>query len=502
MKAFIAITILLAGGTQAQSNASRSRKIRGERKRNKRNKTLTTGTENKIVPDQKCIDFCTNYFNWCGSSNGFINPTKSELSIKNNSRKLEAEVKNLRKLVEFSEEIQPRTNFINTAAVEDCQTTCMTWPRENKDPSAFSFIDTEPADTFNSNLGGDTFACRERHLSLGKNGGDDAVFHCPHATNPSTGICRDSQVNGYGPYELLRDGQPSRRRLGYCDLAGHDTIADCTDVGLSTDDDPLNDSFKQALMFLPDTVEVVFLNGNPGITKLEDGVFETAGLTNLQAIYLNDCGIEDLQPSALSGLSNLKVFNINMNPIPSLPVELFNHSPGLLQFECFQTFQGNNLALSGLPGTLFQNTPDIERIILYGHKRVTALPSGLLDGLTKLNTFSMVDSGLTSDGIPDDLFHNCTSLQFWDFFGNSMDTFDGRWFNGNWEKNLLRVTMWGQCNGMTTVDPTAFDGMDSLEAAYFHKNGVVIDPAEFDDKENFIHLTFMGGVDGGFCPPP
>ena len=69
-----------------------------------------TGTENKIVPDQKCIDFCTDYFSLCASSNSFINPSKSESNGNKNSRKLEAGVKNLRKLVAFSEADQPRTN--------------------------------------------------------------------------------------------------------------------------------------------------------------------------------------------------------------------------------------------------------------------------------------------------------------------------------------------------------------------------------------------------------
>ena len=384
----------------------------------------------------------------------------------------------------------------------------MTWPRA--DPNAYTFVTSEPADTFNSNLGGDTLACRERHLSFAAGDlihdifpQDASAFHCPHATNPSTGICRDSQVNGYGPYELLRDGQATRHRIGYCDLAAHDTIADCTDINLSTDDD----SFVQALKELPDTVEVLFANGNPGITELRADVFD--GLPNLQAIYLNDCGIETMASGVLSELSNLKVFVINMNPIAAIPSDLFDYTPGLLQFEYFTTFQGNATLFtnSGLPAGLFEKTLDIERIIIYGHKRLTALPENLLKGLTKLNIFSVVDNGLTSDGIPEDLFYDCTSLQFWDFFGNSMDTFDVRWFNGGggWEKNILRVAMWGQCSGMVKVDADAFAGMDSLEAAYFHNNvlldkGVYIDPEYFEDKENFHTLTSRGGLVGFTCP--
>ena len=92
-------------------------------------------------------------------------------------------------------------------------------------------------------------------MSFAVFGPNGASLHCIHATNPSTaGICFDSQVNGYGPYELLRGGQASRHRMGYCDLAAHDTIADCTGAGLD------DYSFKTALEFLPDTVEVIFAN--------------------------------------------------------------------------------------------------------------------------------------------------------------------------------------------------------------------------------------------------
>ena len=385
----------------------------------------------------------------------------------------------------------------------------MSWPRDNKDPGTFTSYQGV-SDVFNSNLGGDTLACRKRHLSLA---GDPngAAFHCSHATNDSTQICADSlvTVNGngpYTPYELLRTGKISRRRVGFCDLALDDTIADCTDVGLT------DDTFVQALSYLPINVEVIFMSGNKGITMLTDGIFNTPGLTSLQAIYLNDCGITSIDEDALRGLASLKIFNVNMNPIPSLPESLFQYSPGLLQFEYFTTGQGANTALSSLPANLFLNTKSIERIVIYGHKRLTSLPSGLLAGLNNLLIFSMVDCGLTTTGIPANLFVDCTSLEYWDFFGNSIKMFDNVWFSGtgvNWYTNVKRVAMWGQCltanaYGML-IGPNPFEGMTGLEDAYFHDNGVRIDPAGLLSEANFPNfnsLTFTGSSISGFCPPP
>jgi hypothetical protein len=401
-------------------------------------------------------------------------------------------------------------NTAAAAALETCHQTCMTWPRD-QDPAQYSWLDPQGYENnFNSNMGGDIFACRQKHLSLISDDRNEAAFHCPHATNPSTAICRDSFVNGYTPYELQRQGQQTRHRVGYCDLSGQNTIADCVDQNLD------DESFVQALQFLPATVQIIFMSGNPtitdgslGITKLTEDIFKAnlKSPSTVQAIYLNDNSIADIHENALRGLVNLKIFCINMNPLPSIPGKLFQYSPNLLQFEYFMTGQGDNTALSEFPVDLFSNTKKIERIVIYGHKRVTSLPSGLLDGLSNLNIFTIVDSGLTSDGIPDDLFHDCTSLQFWDFFGNSMTTFDGRWFNGIWEKNLIRVAMWGQCipdpDTMTIDTTTAFDGMDSIQFVYFHDNaGVVIDPAIFADKKDFVALTFTGDRLTSFCPPP
>ncbi len=142
----------------------------------------------------------------------------------------------------------------------------MLWPR-GPDPALYGIFGVaadapqEEKDAVNnSNLGGDTLWCRKHHLYLAEQAGDqvNAAFHCPHSGNPSAGICRDSNVNEFTPYELLRDGQPTRHHFGYCDLAGDDTIAECTNVAIT------DDNIEAALGLLPSTVEVIFLNGNLG----------------------------------------------------------------------------------------------------------------------------------------------------------------------------------------------------------------------------------------------
>lgn len=57
--------------------------------------------------------------------------------------------------------------------------------------------------------------------------------------------------------------------VGYCDLAGDDKIAECTNNPYIADA-----TLPGALAMLPSTVEVIFLNGISGITALPDSIFQ------------------------------------------------------------------------------------------------------------------------------------------------------------------------------------------------------------------------------------
>ena len=245
------------------------------------------------------------------------------------------------------------------------------------------------------------------------------------------GVCRDALVNGYTPYELLRDGLRDRHHFGYCDLSRDDTIADCTNNFDITDE-----TLVSALKMMPATVEIIFLNGLPGITKLGANIFsdnlKKPGL--LQAIYANDCGIETIDADALGGLGELKIFNADNNPsVQNIPEDLFKDTPKLLQFSMF--FAG----VQAIPAGLFQNTPDIERIVLHGIPTLTEFAPGTFDGLTKLQILRFVLCGFHDNSFPEGLFKDLVSLQFFDFFGNpGFTTFKKSWFDGGWGKNILR----------------------------------------------------------------
>ena len=429
--------------------------------------------------DQVCIDFCNDYFfKYCSTSNIYVNPTSKN-----------------RRLVTTQEADLDRGSTDLSSGIEQCQRTCMSFPR-GVDPATYDMELFEASDAgahvFNSNLGGDTIWCRKRHMSIinyTPNQQQHSAFHCSHAANPSMGICRDSLVNGYTPYELLRNGQPSRHHYGYCDIAGEGTIAECTNQLHINDGNLAN-----VLAMMPDTVEVIFLNGIPGITTLTANIFSDnlANSEIVQAIYLNDCALATIEPRALAGLPELKIFNADSNAdFTTLDEDMFINNPKLLQWSMFNT------GITSIPAGFFQHTLDIERIVGYGTP-LTEFEAGVFDNLTKLQMLSFVNCQLSNDGIPDDVFNDLESLQFFDLFADPAGTneiahFKKEWFNYNggaskMGANLIRIAMWG--NPVTTVDHEAFENLHSLEVAYFHNTPVEFLPYSlFAGKPYFTHLT-------------
>ena len=87
------------------------------------------------------------------------------------------------------------------------------------------------------------------------------------------------------------------------------------------------------------------------------------------------------------------------------------------------------------------------------------------------------------------------------FFRNSV-SFGKRIIGGHVEGNGLLVvgsTLHGHVEGGVQ----SFASTCIWTQVYFHDNaGVVIDPAIFADKKDFVALTFTGDRLTSFCPPP
>ena len=164
---------------------------------------------------ETCIDYCDQYFSSCATNNIFLNPDKALKTKKTGRSKSKRNLRNLQgedfdfgdaaldEVVSDEPVVDRVMNIIDlSAGLDQCRRDCMKFPR-GRDPGTYG-LGGNPTDTsfvFNSNLGGDTIWCRKRHLSFvtqfsnGIVDQNSAAFHCPHAGNPSAGICRDSQID-------------------------------------------------------------------------------------------------------------------------------------------------------------------------------------------------------------------------------------------------------------------------------------------------------------------
>ena len=397
---------------------------------------------------EHCEHFCEDYFEKCTNYNIFLNPKGSGIV----------------QSITTNEPDVPRVDNLNSRAAmtAECLETCMKWPR-GIDPLAGL-----PSGSTVAHFGEDTFWCREHHLSLipSTAARNEAAFHCPHVTNPSLGVCKDSLVNGYTPFELLRDGADTNHRSIYCDIAGHGTVADCSKGGVD------DTNLETVLKSLPATVEVLFLNGN-NITSLgqsafyhDDYKFSNSNNKNLKALYLSDNpNLSSLDKDALEGLDNLLSFNAANNQITFLDENFLKHTPKLTQFSTYFNFD-LFASTNKLPVKFFSHTPDLERMSLYG-TGITTFDAGTFKNLTKLQFMSFVNNAkINKDSFPEGLFDDCVSLLEWDFFGNNITELREGLF-GNWAKNILRVALFN--NPIKFIHENAgLENLTSIEMAFFH----------------------------------
>lgn len=455
-------------------------------------RSLVSNAGPKTFTDGVCIQFCADYFTKCDTYNIFLNPgfedseppsvsgERNDWWIRDGRRE-----RRDRNLQDNDVEVDLGRPYGNhrihdgaaggplqrEVALLKCHKSCMQMPRGINPQTYHKYADHPEAvgklqstnDNFiqDSNQGGDTIWCRQAHLNRTKSMAD-AAFHCPHAGNPSAHICHDSYVSigadTVSPYEHLRDGESTRHHSFFCDIAKDETVADC-DNQMITDD-----NFEDALAMLPDTIEIIFMNGNDGITKLGANVVAD-NLQNpeiLQALYFNDCAIDTVHEDALRGLPALKIFNADENWVSEIPETLFDENTELLQFSMFAN------PIIAVPEFLFRNTKKIQAIVLY-ESLISEFAPRTFEGLTKLEILSVVATFKLHDGsFPDGLFRDLVSLEYFDFFGSKFTTVKKSWFEGGWGANIRRLTLW--LNDITTIEEGAFDTLESLDLVYFHGN--------------------------------
>ena len=83
---------------------------------------------------------------------------------------------------------------------------------------------------------------------------------------------------------------------------------------------------SQGQISIPDKIaaetQVLDLTGN-NLQILPSEVFQRSGLVNLQRLYLSNCNIGQIDPSAFRGLTNLVELDLSANLLTSVPTATF-----------------------------------------------------------------------------------------------------------------------------------------------------------------------------------
>ena len=72
-------------------------------------------------------------------------------------------------------------------------------------------------------------------------------------------------------------------------------------------------------------MQVLDLRGND-IHTLEEDAFLSRGITNLQRIYFQNCGIVEVDPGAFHRLTNLVELDLSDNALREVPSEAWRHT--------------------------------------------------------------------------------------------------------------------------------------------------------------------------------
>lgn len=274
----------------------------------------------------------------------------------------------------------------------------------------------------------------------------------------------------------------THHHYGYCDLSGgvlgKETVADCMKAGL--DDSTL----PSALKMLPSTIKYIFLNENEGIAELKSGTFKNlANPLGVKAIYFDDCNVTTIDEDAFHPLKNLETLSLNFNKISVLQDDLLK-LPKLRHFSIFgdptppesdvPVFGPGGgrkpglITSGGFTNKLFQHTPNLERLIMYGNRGITKLHSGMFNGLSKVHTMFFVFCGLDNSSFSDDVFEPLVSMKYFDFQGNYFTDLNPRWF-GEWSKNIERLVYFA-CDLGPITDKDIFSKMPNLKQVYLDQN--------------------------------
>ncbi|XP_063592429.1 leucine-rich repeat, immunoglobulin-like domain and transmembrane domain-containing protein 3 [Penaeus indicus] len=148
---------------------------------------------------------------------------------------------------------------------------------------------------------------------------------------------------------------------------------------------------NQGLASLPADVhtdtQVLDMSGN-NLHTLPKSVFSWASLINLQKIYLRDCKISFVEPTALLQLTNLVELDLSENLLTEVPALAFSHTPALRELH----LRGNRI--HKIFRDSFSHTPSLVRLDL-SYAGVRNIAASAFDSLSLLEKLKLQGNQLS-----------------------------------------------------------------------------------------------------------
>lgn len=194
--------------------------------------------------------------------------------------------------------------------------------------------------------------------------------------------------------------------------------------------------FERIPLGLEPTLQVLDLNRN-NLTLLPPNAFLSAGLVNLQKLYLSRCGIEHIDDFALNRISNLIELDLSDNLISYIPTAAFRHLPLL-----------RHLILSGNPLVIVLSQAFVELktliILEISNCKIDTISTRAFEGLEKLEVLKIDSNELQT-------LHAKTMMPFKFLHGI---TLDGNPWTCDCELRGLR--QWLYDNNVPYIPPTCY----------------------------------------------
>jgi len=374
-----------------------------------------------------------------------------------------------------------------------CHDTCMDWVYwRNEAAPDFStrFI--------NGYTIGDSLNCRYFHLIVASGVGsygiaasesESAAQHCQHITNDGGWVCTDQRNDdGKTPAQLYKEASFTKHRLGDCWLTGDgDKIADCHRKGLS------DATVDQQLSWLPDDVCYIFLHQN-ALTKVPD----LSRFTELKGIYLENNAISMLESDTFAANTNIEIINLSNNFVTELPADLLSANTALKAL--FLNFN----YITNVPVTFLSTLSALE-LVSFVDNKLTGFELGTFDGLgnVKLLAFGQQGKGgdrgkvFTADGLPDGLFDDLVSLEYFSTFINSVGVLKDSFF-GAWSSKIESIAIFLYQTGPVpplVVEEGVFDKLPNIIDFTSYSSGNIINPADVANNANIRQVLYGSQFD-------